>query len=465
MRKFCIFFLGLFACTITMQAQIKVAVFDPIGNLPDGIKLSMREIISAAVPYSGYYKAVERPLIEKVMEENQFQASGLVDESQIAELGRKVGADLICLTIGEKLGNDYYYLSCKLIDYTTSQIIRQMTVQTCANSKSAEAAANDLAIRIFERKATISAQNVQSKIAIFEPDGNVSDNIKTIVREEIGQVIANNPSYAVLERTNIERILEENKFQGNYSDESQVREMGKLLGANYVCVITIARSGNEYNIFCKLVDVKTGFVQGNTGGSKAYSSNTIACAAKLAAMNFSANSVVLKKEIEQWEKIIKLCTEPPDRINKNNYFSLGVGNGVTYGSFFGTGLAGRNGGVFGVGYEAGIGFGVYEDLKSYSHWSAGLRIYPYKFIYLSANYGVIGTELLESSNTNDGRWTMGGSKLQQGTSFLGGASINLFSKWFPCTLTLAAGLSYPGFFDFSQKSMFAWNVAWSFVLF
>jgi hypothetical protein len=325
-----------------------------------------------------------------------------------------------------------------------------------------------------------SLVKAQSKIAIFDPDGNVDSNIKTVIREEVSNVIVNNDrDYIVLERANIDKLLEESKFQGNYSTESQISELGKMMGAKYVCIITVVQDGNVYTIFCKQVDVETAIVE-KQGEGKAFSGAEIPFASKEAAMKFALNTDVARREIErkrneleksraeqarQRGKIIAAEEKEAKRnANKNNYnyISWGIGNGITYGKVIGMGIAGRHGGIFGVGYEVGIGTGRADELY-YLHWSAGLRIYPYKAIFFSANYGILGGEFVESSNSDDGHFVMNGNKLVKGGSVLAGVNI----KFAHSALTIAGGLSYPGL-DFKQKNahewdkgILAWNVAYS----
>jgi len=259
MRKFILSVLGLLAFASLMQAQLlKVAVFDPIGDLPQETKTLIREEISNVIINSSSYQVVERSLIKKVLEENRFQSSGLVNESQLSELGRKTGADLVCITVAVSEVNDYY-LSCKLIDYQTSQIIRQSTGKS--SPKNVSKTANSVAKDIFKGKSAEARQQTGEKIAMFDPEGNVGSIVKTIVREEIGSDIVKNPAYAVLERANIDKVLEENRFQGKNSSETEMRELGKMMGAKYVGIITITNDAGKYKIFGKQVDVTTGIVE------------------------------------------------------------------------------------------------------------------------------------------------------------------------------------------------------------
>ncbi|HPW65459.1 MAG TPA: CsgG/HfaB family protein [Salinivirgaceae bacterium] len=96
------------------------------------------------------------------------------------------------------------------------------------------------------------------KVAVFDPAGDVTSTIKGIVREEISATIVNSADYTVLERSLIDKVLEENKFQaGGLVDDSQISEMGKRMGANYVFVTSIASLGSNYHISCKMIEVQT----------------------------------------------------------------------------------------------------------------------------------------------------------------------------------------------------------------
>jgi hypothetical protein len=145
--------------------------------------------------------------------------------------------------------------------------------------------------------------NAQSKIAVFDPVGEdkVSDEIKTLVREEITSTIVDNPNYIVLERANIDKVMEENKFQGKFASESEMSELGKMMGADYVCVITVINTGTLYYIFCKQVDVKNAVVE-NQGEGNTSSLKELLYAAKESALFFAADKKAKKAIIQELKK-------------------------------------------------------------------------------------------------------------------------------------------------------------------
>ena len=119
----------LFSITAMAQDR-KVAVFDPAGSAVDNtIKEIVREEISSIIVNSGSYIVLERQLIDKVLEENRFQSGGLVDDSQISEIGKQMGANVVFVSSIASMGSNLY-ISCKIIDVQTARIEKQRTALT-----------------------------------------------------------------------------------------------------------------------------------------------------------------------------------------------------------------------------------------------------------------------------------------------------------------------------------------------
>ncbi len=138
----------------------KVAVFDPAGSVEGPIKEIVREEISSIIVNSGGYTVLERQLIDKVLEENKFQSGGLVDDSQISEIGRRMGANLVFVSSITALGGSNYYISCKMIDVQTARIEKQRTGQTQRGS-------NDL-INVVQKMVKDMFTNVSNTSEVFQ---------------------------------------------------------------------------------------------------------------------------------------------------------------------------------------------------------------------------------------------------------------------------------------------------------
>jgi hypothetical protein len=122
--------LAITALALPAQGQkLRVAVFDPTSSgtaIDEGTKVAVREIISSTFVNTGKYTIVERSLLDKVMKEQAFSNTDLVDESQATELGRLAGANKIVLSVVTLVGGRNM-LSVKVIDVQTATVDQQKT--------------------------------------------------------------------------------------------------------------------------------------------------------------------------------------------------------------------------------------------------------------------------------------------------------------------------------------------------
>lgn len=105
----------------------RVAVFDPTssGNTIDaGTKIAIREVISSAIVNTGKYSIVERSMLERVIEEQTFSNSGVVDETQATEIGKLAGANKVIISVVTATGGRIM-VSIKMIDVKTAAVEKQ----------------------------------------------------------------------------------------------------------------------------------------------------------------------------------------------------------------------------------------------------------------------------------------------------------------------------------------------------
>lgn len=109
------------------EQSLNIAVFDPTSSgtsIDDGTRIAIREIISSTIVNTGRHTIVERSLLEKVMQEQQFTNSGIVAESDATEIGKMAGANKIILSVVTLTGGRNM-LSIKMIDVRTANVDRQ----------------------------------------------------------------------------------------------------------------------------------------------------------------------------------------------------------------------------------------------------------------------------------------------------------------------------------------------------
>lgn len=136
MKRICtLLILTVFAlCASAQEGQTasrpRIAIFDCLTKstaVNEDTKIAVRETISAEVVKGGMYDVVERSLLEQVMKEQGFQYSGVVDESQITEIGKITGANKIILPVVTSPAENMFMLSIKLLDVKTGNVERQET--------------------------------------------------------------------------------------------------------------------------------------------------------------------------------------------------------------------------------------------------------------------------------------------------------------------------------------------------
>ena len=110
---------------IALMAQTKVAVYVTSTNdVPiETRKVIGSEVVAAFVATEGY-SAIERTaeFLSGISQEQAYQRGGSVDDSQICELGRQFGVDLVCVTDVTKF-KDQFYIQARLIDVEKATVL------------------------------------------------------------------------------------------------------------------------------------------------------------------------------------------------------------------------------------------------------------------------------------------------------------------------------------------------------
>ncbi len=128
-KTICLYFALLISSVILMaqESNLRIAIFDPTSSgtsIDEGTKIAIREIISSTIVNLGGYNIVERSMLEKVMEEQSFTNSGVVDDNQATEIGKLAGANKVIVSVVTLTGGRNM-LSVKIIDVKTAQVERQ----------------------------------------------------------------------------------------------------------------------------------------------------------------------------------------------------------------------------------------------------------------------------------------------------------------------------------------------------
>lgn len=142
----------------------------------------------------------------------------------------------------------------------------------------------------------------------------------------------------------------------------------------------------------------------------------------------------------------------------SNQFFLTLGNGITYGNVVGMSVAGRHGSSMGFGWQGSFGLGN-NFLYPNFHWSMGAKVYPFRWFFVSANYGTLDIpRTVVQNNTDTGHFfyrettrpRLGLSYLA-GFNFLSGNRDTDSVRW---TINVAGG----AFRNNDNKWAPAWNI-------
>ena len=105
--------------------QDRIAVMKFEGSGVDGItSKNITDRFSYELSKTHRFDIVEREMMDKILEEQKFQASGCVADECAVEIGQLIGVSQIVAGSISKIG-DFYSLNIKLIDVATGKIIYQ----------------------------------------------------------------------------------------------------------------------------------------------------------------------------------------------------------------------------------------------------------------------------------------------------------------------------------------------------
>lgn len=110
---------------ITLSAQTSVAVYVTVGeNVPKETKKIIGSELVAAITRNEGFAAVERTeeFLSMFSQEQQIHKEK-IDDNTICDIGKKIGANNVCVAEITKYGEEYYIVA-RLIDISTAKVLR-----------------------------------------------------------------------------------------------------------------------------------------------------------------------------------------------------------------------------------------------------------------------------------------------------------------------------------------------------
>lgn len=160
MKRFFIFACLLLSAVMTFAQTKKVAILEVVdreGRINYSQKMMLRSNLARAVANTTGYEAYDRTDVDAIMNEHDFQRTGLVSDAEIRKLGEMTGVSLILVTEGVLTGDGKIFVSAKILNVETAkvEIIDNMTMGMDASSM--QQGCTQLAKRLFGVTATNSA--------------------------------------------------------------------------------------------------------------------------------------------------------------------------------------------------------------------------------------------------------------------------------------------------------------------
>jgi hypothetical protein len=124
-----------------METKVNEGVSSFQSNMVRG---GLETAIANAIGYEGY----DRASFDKIMQEHSFQRSGMVDDSQIKELGQMAGVQYVLVTEASTDG-DGFFITAKILDVETGLLVQVANTFCNATGKDIYDASNKLGQQLF----------------------------------------------------------------------------------------------------------------------------------------------------------------------------------------------------------------------------------------------------------------------------------------------------------------------------
>jgi len=114
--------LSIFALLVNLSfAQNKIGVALATGSVDEGTKAAITDAIIQGLINSGY-SIVERSQYDKIMKEQELQASDFTNDESRIEFGNLLGAQYLCLSSANRIAQNYL-ITYRLVDVKTGEIL------------------------------------------------------------------------------------------------------------------------------------------------------------------------------------------------------------------------------------------------------------------------------------------------------------------------------------------------------
>ncbi len=131
-----------------------------------GVKLFMMGKLSAAITNTPGYEAYDRVDIASIMNEHEFQRTGLVNSEQIKQLGVMTGCDYILIAEVARFDDNHFIITAKILNIETARLDKSAEEQTTTDIEIIEKSCRRLAAKLLSKEEV--ADNLDEPFFISE---------------------------------------------------------------------------------------------------------------------------------------------------------------------------------------------------------------------------------------------------------------------------------------------------------
>ncbi len=140
---------------LTFAQTKKVAILDVVdkdGGLPYSTRLMVRSVMGEAVSNMPGYESYERNDIDAIMNEQNFQRTGLVSDDQIRRLGEMSGVTYVLLIEVVNASESELFISSKVLNVETAKMISSATATCVSQPANIRTACNSIVEKLLGMK-------------------------------------------------------------------------------------------------------------------------------------------------------------------------------------------------------------------------------------------------------------------------------------------------------------------------
>lgn len=171
----CVLLLGSISVCGQPRNVRRVALLDIVDNeklFSDGVKLLIRSRLSSAIANTPGYESYDRVDIASIMDEQQFQRTGLVDDSQIKRLGEMTGADYILVAEAAEFDDSHIVMIAKILNVESARLERISDVTTTTDIDMLEKSCRELIRKLLTVRQELK---IGENLYVGESKGGIPD--------------------------------------------------------------------------------------------------------------------------------------------------------------------------------------------------------------------------------------------------------------------------------------------------